>query len=91
MDRELDPSDSSVDLLLKQIFLALGKSDDAAKLNTKSKSMKESSSWIEVQSSIYEFASNECAPSVVSAKLSEIEGKMEELSYVDDKIICCTM
>ncbi|KAK6936185.1 Pentatricopeptide repeat [Dillenia turbinata] len=82
---ELNPSDSSADLLLKQIFLALGKWDDAAKLKTKSKPMKASSSWIEVQSSIYEFVSNECAPCKVSAKLSEIEGKMEELGYVADK------
>lgn len=82
---ELEPSDFSANLLLEQVLLTLGEWDNALKLKTKTKSMRASSSWIEIRNRIYEFASDENPAKEVSAKLAEIEGKMEELGYVADK------
>ena len=82
---ELEPSDFSANLLLEQVLLTLGEWDNALKLKTKTKSMRASSSWIEIRNRIYEFASDENPAKEVSTKLAEIEGKMEELGYVADK------
>ncbi|XP_010244176.2 PREDICTED: pentatricopeptide repeat-containing protein At2g03880, mitochondrial-like [Nelumbo nucifera] len=80
---ELEPSDLSANLLLEQVLLTVGKWNEASKLQTKNKPMRMNSSWIEVKNTIYEFVANHI-PAEISAKLADLEGKMEELGYVSD-------
>lgn len=79
---ELDPDDCSANLMLKQVFLMVGKWDDASKMTVKYKTKGLNSSWIEIQNKVYKFVSDEKPTSEVSDKLAEIEDNMKELGFV---------
>ncbi|XP_031270600.1 pentatricopeptide repeat-containing protein At4g21065-like [Pistacia vera] len=83
---ELDPSDCSTQILLKQVFLMLGKWDDASKMKVENRTMRTNSSWIEIRNKIYEFVSDQKPSKEVSDKLAEIEEKMKESGYVVNRI-----
>ncbi|OVA03603.1 Pentatricopeptide repeat [Macleaya cordata] len=82
---ELEPSDLAANLLLKQVLLAEGNWDGASKMKTNNKSMKASSSWIEIRNRIYEFVSDQIPTEAISTKLAEMERSMGELGYVADR------
>ncbi|KAL5765542.1 hypothetical protein ACOSP7_016159 [Xanthoceras sorbifolium] len=79
---ELDPSDSSVYLMLKQVYLMLGMWDDASKMRVKIEILRTNSSWIEIQNKVYEFVSDQNPTDEVSDKLAEINDKMKEMGYI---------
>lgn len=79
---ELDPDDSSANLMLKQVFLMGGRWGDASKMTVKCRTTGLNSSWIEIRNKIYKFVSDEKPTGEVSDKLAEIEENMKELGFV---------
>ncbi|KAK4857124.1 hypothetical protein QYF36_024796 [Acer negundo] len=79
---ELDSSDRSAHPMLKQVFLMLGKWDNASRMGVPNEIMRTNSSWIEIRNKVYEFVSNQNTTNEVSDKLAEINEKMEETGYI---------
>ncbi|KAF5205564.1 Pentatricopeptide repeat-containing protein [Thalictrum thalictroides] len=82
---DLEPRNSTANLLLEQVLLTEGIWDDASKMHPKNKLMKTNSSWIEIRNTIYEFTSNQIPTDDISIKLVEMELMMEEMGYVADR------
>lgn len=79
---ELNPSDCSTQTLLKQVFLMLGRWDNASKIKVENRIVRKNSGWIEIRNKVYEFVSDQKPSDEVSDKLAEMEEKMKELGYV---------
>ncbi|XP_073099888.1 pentatricopeptide repeat-containing protein At2g03880, mitochondrial-like [Elaeis guineensis] len=80
---ELEPTDIKTNILLQQVLLASGKWEDVARL--RKRSLKTSSSWIEIRENVHEFVSGQIVTMEISNKLGEVARMMEELGYVADK------